>query len=328
VNVAGIVDAAIEAPIVTSFSKLGYDIRRRTDHWQPLESYDLSSRTVVVTGATTGLGHHAAVWFAELGARVIVTGRQRERAERAAGEITTEAGGQASIVPLAADMADLDQVRELAGKITAVTDRLDVLVHNAGALSDVRRTNADGVEATVAGQVLGPFLLTSLLRDTLRSDVPGRVITVSSGGMYAAKSTVEELQMPAAAYRGSEQYARAKRAQVTLNALWAARVTPTDVVFHAMHPGWADTPGVEAALPRFRCAVGPLLRSAEQGSDTAIWLACDERVQRTSGGFWLDRRRRGIHRLPQTRRADTVERRAQLWAWCVEQTGVDRGHRQ
>jgi dehydrogenase/reductase SDR family protein 12 len=145
--------------------------------------------------------------------------------------------------------------------------------------------------------------------------------------MYAAALDVTRLQMTPDDYRGSTQYARAKRAQVTLNELWAARVTPTNVVFHAMHPGWADTPGVEAALPRFRSAAGPLLRSAEQGADTAIWLACDERVLRTSGGFWLDRRRRRTHRLPSTRRADTAERRAQLWAWCVEQTGADPGHR-
>jgi NAD(P)-dependent dehydrogenase (short-subunit alcohol dehydrogenase family) len=215
----------------------------------------------------------------------------------------------------------------LAGEIRQLTSSVDVMIHNAGALSPTRRTNSTGVEATVAAQVLGPFLLTALLLAELEEASPGRVVTVSSGGMYAASLDVTRLQMTPDDYRGSTQYARAKRAQVTLNELWAARVSPTNVVFHAMHPGWADTPGVEAALPRFRSAVGPLLRSAEQGADTAIWLACDERVQRTSGGFWLDRRQRGIHRLPRTRRADTAERRAQLWAWCVEQTGADPGHR-
>ena len=322
-SVAGIVDAAIEAPIISSFTRLGYDIRKRTDHWSPLESYDLSGRTVAVTGATSGLGRHAATCFAELGARVIVTGRQRERVERAAAEITAAAGGRACVVPVAADMGDLDQVRELAGRITVVSDRLDALVHNAGALSDVRRNNADGVEATVAGQVLGPFLLTSLLRPALSTDAPGRVITVSSGGMYAARSTVEELQMPAAAYRGTQQYALVKRAQVTLNELWAQRIPAAQTVFHAMHPGWSDTPGLQAALPRFRWVLGPLLRTPQQGADTIVWLACDPRPARTSGDFWLDRRPRSIHKLPSTRRSDTEQCRTSLWNWCVERSGAD-----
>jgi hypothetical protein len=101
---------------------------------------------------------------------------------------------------------------------------------------------------------------------------------------------------------------------VTLNELWAERVPVTEVVFHAMHPGWADTPGVEASLPTFRKVVGPLLRTADQGADTLVWLIADDEATRTSGGFWLDRRRRPIHKLPTTRRTDTPQRRADLWA--------------
>jgi len=324
---ADLVDAALEAPIVPSFTRIGYAVRRRLDHWRPLDSYVMVGRTVVVTGATSGLGRQTALRLAALGARVVITGRDQARTERAAAEISAASGGS-DVIAIAADMGELGQVGSLADKIRRLTSSVDVIVHNAGALSPSRRTSSTGVEATVAAQVLGPFLLTTLLLDELEQASPGRVVTVSSGGMYLASLDVTRLQMTPDEYRGSTQYARAKRAQVTLNELWAARVTPTEVVFHAMHPGWADTPGIEAALPRFRFAAGPLLRSAEQGADTAIWLACDERAKRTSGGFWLDRRRRGTHRFPQTRRADTVERRAQLWAWCVEQTEADRGHRQ
>lgn len=91
-----------------------------------------------------------------------------------------------------------------------------------------------------------------------------------------------------------------------------------------MHPGWADTPGVEESLPTFRKIVGPLLRTPEQGVDTLVWLAADiGEPSSSSGSFWLDRRRRSLHRLPTTRRSDTPERRAELWAWCVERAGVD-----
>jgi dehydrogenase/reductase SDR family member 12 len=321
---ADLVDAALELPIVPSFTRVGYVVRRRLEAWRPLDGYDMSGHTVVVTGATSGLGRHAARRLAELGADVAITGREPERTRLAATEISIAAGGRA-VMGIAADMGEPDEVAHLASEVQRSFGAIDVLVHNAGALSATRQTNSAGVESTVASQVLGPFLLTALLLGDLSRSAPGRVITVSSGGMYAAPLAVADLQMAPDAYRGSEQYARAKRAQVTLNEMWARRVRPDAAVFHAMHPGWVDTPGVEASLPRFRAVAGPLLRNAEQGADTTIWLACDQAAERASGGFWMDRRRRPIHRLRSTRRTDTETIRAELWDWCVEQAGVDAG---
>lgn len=318
-SVADLIDHVIEAPIVTSFTNIGYDLRSRLHHWQPLDSFDMAGRTVIVTGATSGLGRHAAQRFAEIGATVILSGRNQDKTERVRDEISL-ATGSTSIDVAIADMSNLDQVRRLADSVSSRYEQIDVLVHNAGALSAERRTNAEGVEATVASQVLGPFLLTSLLLGPLRRSGPGRVVTVSSGGMYATGLTVSELQMSESDYRGSEQYARAKRAQVTLNEMWAERTDPAEVVFHAMHPGWADTPGVAASLPTFRKITRPLLRSVEQGADTMVWLGAADEPGATTGGFWLDRRRRSIHKLPSTRRTDTPERRAALWQWCVDQT--------
>ena len=94
--------------------------------------------------------------------------------------------------------------------------------------------------------------------------------------MYSADLTVSGLQMTDADYRGTEQYARAKRAQVVLNEMWAERFGTLGIHFHAMHPGWASTPGVDASLPTFSKVMGPLLRSPEQGADTLVWLAADD----------------------------------------------------
>jgi NAD(P)-dependent dehydrogenase (short-subunit alcohol dehydrogenase family) len=254
---------------------------------------------------------------------VILNGRDRTKTERVRDEIADATGSDLLDVALA-DMGELDQVDALAEQVLAACDRLDVLVHNAGALGATRRVSSAGIEVTVASQVLGPFRLTDRLLPLLSAAAPGRVITVSSGGMYATGLTVDGLQMRPGQYRGSEQYARAKRAQVTLNELWAARVPPDQVVFHAMHPGWADTPGVQTSLPRFRAVTRPLLRSLEEGADTIVWLAADETAVATSGGFWHDRRRRPIHKLPSTRRTDTPDRRAELWAWC-EQNALHPG---
>ncbi len=316
-----VVDKLVEGPVITSFSSIGYGVRSRVEGWKPLDELDLGGRTVLVTGATSGLGRAAAARFLGLGAEVIILGRDTERTERARDELAAETDRDA-VSFVVADMGELDQVRSVAQQLLAGQPRIDVLVHNAGALSDERHTNEAGVEATVASQVVGPHLLTTLLMPALRAAAPGRVLTMSSGGMYAAGLTVRNLEMSADEYGGSEQYARAKRAQVTLNEMWAERVDPNEVVFHALHPGWADTPGVESSLPRFHKVLGPVLRSLDEGIDTLVWLAAAPEAAMTSGGFWLDRRQRSIHKLPTTKRTDTSERRQQLWDHIAELAGV------
>lgn len=320
-NGADLVDAALEVPIVPSFTKIGSAVRARLDGWTPLGAYDLTGRTIVLTGATSGIGRAAATQLARNGATLVLVGRRAERNAAVVDEISAATGNPA-ISQVAADMGDLDQVRELAQRVLADHDRLDVLVHNAGALSPQREVAPDGTEATVASQVIGPFLLTSLLLDRLASSAPSRVITMSSGGMYSATPTATGVEMPADAYKGAEQYARAKRAQVTLNELWAQRFGHLGIHFHAMHPGWADTPGVDAGLPTFAKVMGPLLRTPEQGADTLVWLAADDGALETNGGFWLDRRPRSIHKLPTTRSADTRERRDRLWERVAATAGV------
>lgn len=320
IGVVDLVDTALEAPVIPSFTRIGFDVRSRLEHLEPPPT-DLAGHTVLLTGATSGLGLAATGQLAGAGATVVLVGRDRARTRRVRDELADRTGND-RLEAVAADLGDQQAVRHLADTVRSRHDRLDVLVHNAGSLSSRRRTAPDGTEATVASQVVGPFLLTALLLPVLRAATPGRVITMSSGGMYVAPLTVDHLEM-GDDYTGTEQYARAKRAQVTLNALWAERVDPAQVVFHAMHPGWADTPGVAESLPTFRRVVGPLLRSPRQGADTLTWLATADEPATCTGLFWHDRRPRPIHRLPRTRRSDTPQRRRELWSWCVDRCGVD-----
>jgi dehydrogenase/reductase SDR family protein 12 len=316
-NTRDAVDALIEVPVVTSFTRIGFGVRRQLEHWTPLESYDLSGRVIVLTGATSGLGRAAATQLARCGATLVLVGRNADRNDTVVAEMI-DATGNDAIAQVAADMGDYGQVRVLAERVLSDHDRLDVLIHNAGALTSDRREAPDGTEATVASQVVGPFLLTGLLLERLAAAAPSRVLTMSSGGMYTAKLTVSGLQMSASDYKGAEQYARAKRAQVALNQEWAARFGHTGIHFHALHPGWADTPGVDASLPTFSKLMGPLLRTAEQGADTLAWLAADETSLESNGLFWLDRRPRSTHKLRSTRTSDTAERRGRLWTWVSE----------
>lgn len=313
-SLARAVDATLEATIVPSFTRIGYTVRRQVDGWRPLETFDLTGKVVLVTGATSGLGRHAAERLAGLGASVLLLARDAEKAERVRDEIAAQTGRDDVEVVLA-DLTDLDAVRRTGQRLRQERDRLDVLVHNAGAMFDERAETSDGVERTVALHVVGPHVLTTELLPLLRA-AGGRVVTVSSGGMYSVPLDVDTIESPHD-YAPSRAYARAKRAQVALTREWAARVPA--VGFHAMHPGWVDTPGVATSLPRFRRIMGPLLRDVEQGADTIVWLAAREDLPEPSGTFWHDRRPRSAHKVPWTE--DEPAERRRLWEWVSAYAG-------
>ena len=170
-EIADVVDTLLEGPVVPSFTRIGYALRSRLDDWDDLDSYDLHGRTYVVTGSTSGLGRFTAEQLASRGAHVVVNSRSHDSAEQAAGEIMG-ATGSTEVSTVACDMGELDQVRAMAADLSSRCDRIDGLLHNAGALSNEREESSQGVEATVASQVVGPFLLTSLLLDTLRRAKP------------------------------------------------------------------------------------------------------------------------------------------------------------
>lgn len=294
-----LVDGLLEVTIIGSFSRIGTVVRSRVDHWdQP--TADLSGRVAVVTGSSTGIGRRIATRLAALGAHVWVTSRSRDRAEQVAAEVAAEAGA-GSTAAHAVDIGDLDQVRSFARRLRSESTAVDLLVHNAGALTEQRHETAQGIEATLAAHLVGPYLLTRLLEDHWGRDA--RVLFMSSGGMYTQPLVVSRLEMGPGEYRGAVAYARAKRGQVVLADLLAEEYGPTPVV-HAMHPGWAATPGVTAGLPTFDRVMGPLLRSADEAADTMVWLATADEPAATSGDFWHDRRRRGTAYLPGTTTTD------------------------
>jgi NAD(P)-dependent dehydrogenase (short-subunit alcohol dehydrogenase family) len=314
-----LVDGLLEGSVVGSFSRLGYAVRSRSANWSEVDSIDLRGRTVAITGPTSGLGRATTVHLRRLGANVVMIARDAAKTATLADELRTlDAPGD--IHSIIADMGDLEAVRRAASELRSL-ESIDVLVHNAGALLKERAVSPQGLEATIASHVLGPFLMTSLVHDLVTS----RVITVSSGGMYAATlpdfAAGQTLEMPTGSYDGTRQYAIAKRAQVTLNEMWAKRMTSPQ--FFAMHPGWADTPGVQESLPLFRQLTKPLLRTVDEGADSILWLAADPDVALPSGSFIGDRQTRPLHRLPKTRRSDTAANRAALWSWCSEKTGIN-----
>jgi NAD(P)-dependent dehydrogenase (short-subunit alcohol dehydrogenase family) len=310
---------ALDAAVVPGFSKIGYAIRKRLGNWQPISSFDLRGKTVVITGPTSGLGEQVARQLALTGANLVLVARNEEKCARVINEIAPLCTGSKPVF-VRAEMGDLESVRSACAAVQQQFTHIDVLIHNAGALLNTRQVSPQGIEQTIASHVVGPFLMTTLLLPLMNG---GRVVTVSSGGMYSSGLPVfdkgETLEMPAHKYGGSKQYAIAKRAQVTLTEMWATRVPQTEFV--SMHPGWADTPGVQESIPGFRRVTAPILRTASEGADTIAWLAAVSPLPGRNGTFWSDREIRPTHKTPQSKKLDTEANRQSLWQQ-VEQMSV------
>lgn len=309
---ARLLDTLLDRTIVLGYTRLGYLARAAA--WSGAQSDPtagaLRGRVVLVTGGSAGLGLATATGLARLGATVHLVVRDVPRGEAARARVRAAVPG-AEVGVQRCDLSDLADVRRAAPGLAATAP--DVLIHNAGVLPAARSVTADGHELALATHVLGPFLLTALLADALAA-TRGRVLFVSSGGMYAQPLTWAE-PVP---YNGTTAYARTKRMQVVLAGRWAEELRDRRVDVHAVHPGWADTPGLADSLPRFGAALRPLLRTPEQGADTTVWLAAASAAVCGTGRFWHDRRPRPEHYLRRTR--ESAAERAQLWERCRELT--------
>jgi len=313
-----LLDDLAEVLVAPSFTRAGFRLRRRLFDWPDAESYSMAGRTVVLTGPTSGLGRAAASSFARMGARLVLVGRDTGRLERTRDELLAEVP-ELGAITVVADMASLASVRSAADEILQREPRIDVIVDNAGAMIPTREITDEGFERTFAIMVLGPFVLVSRLLPRLLESPDGRLVAVTSGGQYTQALPLDDLAYERGTYSGAKSYARAKRAQVALIREWARRLRSTGLVANAMHPGWANTPGLEASLPGFAGLVGGQLRTAAEGVDTALWLAAAPEARASSGRLFLDRRERPFDRIPSTRL--TAEERARLWEIVVEMTG-------
>lgn len=290
-----VLDRVLETTIVGSFTTGGYEARRRLHDWNDLPS--MKGKTVLLTGGTSGIGRATASSLHALGADVVVTSRSLDRANTAAGEIAAAHGGEGSVTGAELDTADFGSINTLVDRMRIEFGSVDVLINNAGALTDEHRTSEDGIELTLASHLVGPYHLMTSLRPLMPTG--SRVLWMSSGGMYTQGLDVDTIEMDAASFKGAAAYAKAKRGQVELVHHLAPTWAP-EIVMHAMHPGWVATNGVDQGLPGFSKIMGPLLRKADQGADTMVWLASGGADAAEPGGFYLDRAPRGTVYAPGT----------------------------
>jgi len=315
-----LIDDLLEISVVGSFSSPGYAARRALYGWQDPGPDALRGRTVAITGPTSGLGRAMTDALAAAGARILLIGRSGDRLAQVRDELVA-VHGEDRFPLVVADMGSLESVRLAVDTLLEREASIDVLIDNAGAMFPERTTSPDGIEATMALMVVGPFALVSGLLPLLRPADGGRVISVTSGGMYTQAVDLDDLPGDELPYSGPRAYACAKRIQVALVREWGRRLRGTGITVNAMHPGWADTPGLAESLPAFYRFMQPLLRTPAQGADTAVWLASDPAARAFTGRLFLDRRPRPFDRVPRTRLS--AEDRRELFDLVMVLAGVE-----
>ena len=281
---------------------------------------DLSGRTILITGANSGIGKATAAALARAGADVVITARNPQRGEEAAEEIRSSARGTVEVREL--DLARLESVRSFAKSFLSDHPRLDVLILNAGLTTAKREVTEDGFEMHFQVNHLAHFLLTHLLRERLLESAPARVVVVaSSSHRQAGKLDFDDLQSENS-YIGLRVYAKSKLANVMFARELARRLEGTGVTVNSVHPGTVRTGwGGDGDAGRVLSLGLKLARwwflSPEQGAATSIYLAASPEVEGKTGGYYARRR---LQQPAPAARDDAAARR--LWEVSEELLGL------
>ena len=269
----------------------------------------LRDKVVLITGATSGIGFATAKALAQAGTRVVIVSRDPQRGEFARGAINRETGSDRLEV-MQADLSSLASIRSLAKRCLSAHERLDVVINNAGVLEPKRRLSADGIEMTLAVNLVAPFLLTSLLLDRLRQSAPSRIVNVSSATQATASLQLDDLQFERRPYRMTQAYAQSKLGLLLVTKELARGLQGTDVTVNALHPGGVATNlGNRGGLLGLGWRVAKLFMiRPDKGARTSVYLALSPEVTSVSGGYFAEQRP-----VPPNLIADDPRLAAKLW---------------
>jgi len=251
-------------------------------------SWDVRGKTILITGATSGIGLEASVDLARRGAKLVMVGRDPKRTDAARADVEARSGSK-DVTTMLCDFESQAAIRALAKDFLSRHDRLDVLVNNAGLVNKERRLTADGIEATFAVNHLGYFLLTNLLLDRLVESAPARVVTVASVGHRRGTMDFDDLGYERG-YFIMKAYARSKLGNVLFSNELARRLEGKGVTSNSLHPGgvatniWSGAPGW--AKPILAVIVKPFLITPEKGAQTILQLATSPELDGVTGKYF------------------------------------------
>ena len=257
-----------------------------------MSNIEMKNKTVLITGATNGIGWITARELARMGARTILVGRSPERTRLAANDIR-QLTANPNVDYFVADLSSQQQIHTLAAEFKQRYERLDVLVNNAGAIFNTFETSVDGIELTFALNHLGYFLLTHLLLDVLKSSAPARIINVSSMAHVGGKINFADLQFERG-YSSWGAYAQSKLANLAFSYELARRLEGSGVTVNALHPGFVNTNFGKSNGGFYKTMIGAIQSvfavPPEKGAETSIYLASSPAVEGVTGKYFIEQK--------------------------------------
>ena len=251
----------------------------------------MNGKTVVATGATSGIGEVAVRALAKMGARIVFVARDKRRAEAALAKLETEAPNRGHRAHLA-DLSSMAQARRVGLTIADEEPRIDVLINNAGAVFTGRRVTPEGLEMTFALNHMAYFVVTETLRERLAASAPARIVSTSSVAHQGARLDFSDLQ-GARRYSGWQAYGRSKLANILFTRELARRLAGTGVTANCFHPGFVATRFGDAA-GGWTSRLMPLIRTfaitPDEGADTLVYLSSSPDVAGVTGAYFVKRR--------------------------------------
>lgn len=248
----------------------------------------MNGKICLVTGATNGIGKATAQALAQMGATVVIVGRNPAKCAAIVDEIRQISGNDA-VEALVADLSNMAEVRQVADQFKAKYPQLHVLVNNAGGAFGKRQLTSEGFERTFALNHLNYFLLTHLLLDTLKASAPARIVNVASDAHKGAQLDFDNLQTEKGNF-GLTAYGRSKLANIMFSYELARRLSGTGVTVNVLHPGLVRTGfasnmgAVPSAVINFFMRFVAL--TPEQGAQTSVYLASSPDVENVTGKYW------------------------------------------
>jgi len=251
----------------------------------------MKGKTIVMTGATSGIGEVAALALAGLGARIVFIARDEARAQATLRKLEAKAPGSSHRMHLA-DLSSMGETRKVGEAIAMSEPRIDVLINNAGAMFADRRVTPEGLELTFALNHMAYFVLTEALREKLIASAPARIVSTSSTAHEGASLDFSDLQS-ARGYSGFKVYGRSKLANILFTRELARRLAGTGVTANCLHPGFVATRFGHSA-GGWTARIIPFLQafaiSPEKGADTIVHLASSPEVADVTGGYFVKRK--------------------------------------